>query len=80
MAKGREGAGGGLCEGVVDGAAEAGPEIGGLLGRGVGDGGGGLEGENLDKLVLGVVGELEVRADDCAQVGWRGGGDNVNAR
>lgn len=79
MSEGREGAGGSFREGVMDGSAEAAPEFSGFLGGCVGNRGRGFEGEDFYEFMFFVVGELEKRSDDRAEVGRWGGGDDENA-
>ena len=74
--EGGEGARGGAREGVVHGAGEARPEVGGFLGGGVGEGGRRREGEDGDEFGLGVVGEVDVGSEGGAEeVGGWGGDD-----
>jgi hypothetical protein len=63
----------------VHGATEAGPELGGVLGGGGRYGGRGLEGEDLDELVLLVVGELEVGGCDVLEGVWGRRGEDEDA-
>lgn len=58
--EGREGAGGGFSEGVVDGGAEACPEVCGLGCGTVGQSRGRGGGEDVDELGLGVVWKMDV--------------------
>lgn len=74
VAEGREGAGCGAGESVVDGGGEACPELGCLPRRGVGKGGWRGEGEDRDEFGLAVVGEVDVGGRGGVEEvgGWRG--------